>query len=212
MTVTEQAKESISVLMDEEISEIELHRLLRQFGEDSSLKESWISYQQMRAVMRREYLLSIHRHVELHNRISAAIESDETVFTPSSGSRKPLQWRKPAAGFAVAASIVAAVLVGFNSTRQPSLQASSAQESSAQQSSIQQSSIQQSSIQQSSVSVVQETGSAPVQPAFLADSELHELDPDRQRRLRQYLNQHERNVRMNSNTRTVTYKRPPSKD
>ena len=207
MTVTEQAKESISVLMDEEISEIELHRLLRQFGEDSSLKESWISYQQMRAVMRREYLLSIHRHVELHNRISAAIESDETVFTPSSGSRKPLQWRKPAAGFAVAASIVAAVLVGFNSTRQPSLQASSAQESSAQQSSI-----QQSSIQQSSASVVQETGSAPVQPAFLADSELHELDPDRQRRLRQYLNQHERNVRMNSNTRTVTYKRPPSKD
>ena len=207
MTVTEQAKESISVLMDEEISEIELHRLLRQFGEDSSLKESWISYQQMRAVMRREYLLSIHRHVELHNRISAAIESDETVFTPSSGSRKPLQWRKPAAGFAVAASIVAAVLVGFNSTQQPSLQASSAQESSAQQSSI-----QQSSIQQSSVSVVQETGSAPVQPAFLADSELHELDPDRQRRLRQYLNQHERNVRMNSNTRTVTYKRPPSKD
>ena len=181
--MTETAKESISVLVDEEISEIELHRLLRQFGEDGSLRQSLISFQQIRAVIRGEHHLPASRHLELHDRISAAIAADTTGFgasTPISTSRN---WYKPAAGFAVAASLVVAVAIGMN--QQPAVQAPLAEV---------------------------EPQQVTPQPFDDPEDELQALSPEKQKQLREYLYQHERNVRMNPNSRTVTYKKPSKKD
>ena len=80
--MTETARELLSALIDGEASEIEIHRLLRQLGEDDSLVEAWVSYQETRRVLRTPsnnevesvVHLSIQQHLKLRRRISQAIE------------------------------------------------------------------------------------------------------------------------------------------
>jgi len=135
--VTEKVKESISALVDEEISEIEVHRLLRQYPNDDELRTTFVSYQQIRAIIKQENYLSHAQHVVLHTNILAAIELEEAPVLSSemasaSASRSvqnrarrktlmmfPERMKLPAAGFAVAASIVVAVFVGFNVVDNP---------------------------------------------------------------------------------------------
>lgn len=48
-------------------------------------------------------------------------------------------------------------------------------------------------------------------PAEAEDRQLTELDDEKQRRLREYLNEHDRMVRMNPNARMVMFDNPSSK-
>lgn len=181
--MTEKVKESISALIDEELSEIELHRLLRQYDHDHSVRDTIISFQQIRTVIQGKYRLSIRRQVELHSRICEAIEAepDSTVKEV-----QPKRWRRPATGFAIAASVVVAVFIGINTERQLSPVGEEIAETQP--------------VQAIDMSTTAALTNNP-------DLELRELDEEKQKRLIQYLNRHDR-TRMNSYTRSVNYQRP----
>ena len=242
--MTEKVKESISALVDEEISEIEVHRLLRQYSDDDELRTTFVSYQQIRAIIKQENYLSHAQHVVLHSNILAAIELEEAPVLSSemasaSASRSVFfeRMKLPAAGFAVAASMVVAVFVGFNVVDNP---ANVASQDSADVLATQ--SATNTSLAASSTPLRQTTAStqldsrrtgpldaqsvsnqvamqagagSDLQSELIEDNdslgELRELDPDKQRQLRQYLNQHDRNIRMNPYARTVDYKQPKQK-
>ncbi len=196
--MTEKSKESVSALLDEEISEIELHRLLREYTDNQSIRESLISYQQIRAVVNGEHRLTTRQHLELHQRITSAVDDEEGTSVAPVDTKTPGQWHKPAAGFAVAASLFVAVIVGVNTPQQIA----------------------------DSQSATGETTNSVTDTRILTDSEqnlaresyvtspderqlqLRELDEEKQRRLREYLNQHDRMTRMNPrDTQTVIYDR-----
>jgi negative regulator of sigma E activity len=192
--VTDHLKQSISALLDDEASEIEVHRLLREFGDDGDLKTSWIRYQQIRAVSQGHHHLTESQHVSLHTRISAAIQDEEshelaTIQRPG--------WQRQVAGFAVAASLVAAVLVGVNLNQPGNLVTPALVETQSPE-----------VINTQTVSFGSDDDN--YQPntdiAFSEDElELRELDEVKQQQLREYLMRHDRMSRMNSNTRTVNY-------
>ena len=68
-------KESLSALIDGEATEIEVHRLVREFGKDASLSVSWSVYQQIRATLRRETPMASGRGLEIeqHQRLFSKI-------------------------------------------------------------------------------------------------------------------------------------------
>jgi negative regulator of sigma E activity len=203
--VTDNLKQSISALLDDEISEIEVHRLLRQFGEDDGeLKLSWIRYAQVRAVSQGYHRLDENQHLDLHSRISSAIEAEDHhgIEMPKSAG-----WRRQAAGFAVAASLVAAVLVGVNLNDPASLAAPDLV-------SVEKNVRQSAPINAQTVGNFDEPEgfSTETEVAFSEDElELRELDELKQQQLRDYLMRHDRMSRMNNNARTVNYSGSPSK-
>jgi sigma-E factor negative regulatory protein RseA len=201
--VTEQLKQSISALLDDEISEIEVHRLLREFDSESELKSAelkgtWVRFQQIRAVSQGHHHLSESQHLALHSKISAAIaDEDHHQWT---GQTRPA-WQKPAAGLAVAASLVVAVLVGINTQQQTTPTASDFVADT-----------QTQVINATPVSTnpdVSRDDNAAEMVAFNEDElELRELDVVKQQQLREYLMRHDRMSQMNqmnNHTRTVTF-------
>lgn len=195
--MTDHLKQSISALLDDEASEIEVHRLLREFseeGDDGELKTSWIRYQQIRAVSQGHHHLSESQHVSLHTRISAAIDEEQshelvTIQRPG--------WQRQVAGFSVAASLVVAVLVGVN-LNQPS--------SSAVPGLAQDDTSKTIDTLPVSFGADDQGFQTSMDIAFSEDElELRELDEVKQQQLREYLMRHDRMSRMNNNTRIVNF-------
>tara|TARA_R110002110_G_scaffold80933_6_gene210700 strand:- start:1452 stop:2099 length:648 start_codon:yes stop_codon:yes gene_type:complete len=207
--VTDNLKQSISALLDDEISEIEVHRLLRQFGEDEGeLKLSWIRYAQVRAVSQGYHRLDEQQHLDLHSRISSAIEAEDH----HSKEEIPVSagWRRQAAGFAVAASLVAAVLVGVN-LNDPTTPGAPGLVSV--DSGVEANTRQSAPINAQTVGNFDEPEgfSTETEVAFSEDElELRELDELKQQQLRDYLMRHDRMSRLNNNARTVNYSGNPS--
>ena len=194
--MTDNLKESLSALIDGEASEIEVHRLLRQFEADASLKSSWISYLQVRAVARGEKLLSADQHSELHERISLAIDNETHHFDATPLKRNvSRRYVVPAAGLALAASLVIAVFVGVSYQTGDSSQA------------IATSKTPTAINAQPVVNAYAENQVVDFGELESQEPELRELDADQQRQLRAYLNQHDR-TRMNPNVRTAMYEQP----
>ena len=72
-------KESLSALIDGEASEIEVHRLVRDFRSDESLKSSWAVYQNIGSTLRAgRGSASTEHHQQLFARITDAIESEDS--------------------------------------------------------------------------------------------------------------------------------------
>ncbi len=198
--MAEHLKQSISALLDDEASEIEVHRLLRSFSqdgkeaEDGDLKLSWVRYQQIRAVSQGYHHLSETQHISLHERISAAIDEEEAH------GAAPVQrpgWQRQASGLAVAASLVVAVLVGVN-MNQPSDSVAPDLVTTKSPTVI--------DAQTVSTSIADEAFQPSRDTAFSEDElELRELDEVKQQQLREYLMRHDRMSRLNSNARTVNY-------
>ena len=192
--MTDHLKQSISALLDDEASEIEVHRLLREFGDDSDLKVSWIRYQQIRAVSQGHHHLSESQHVSLHTRISEAIQAEESHEL---GTIQRPGWQRQVAGFAVAASLVAAVLVGVNLNQPGNLAAPGLVD------------VQSPAVinaQTVSFGADDDSYEPATDIAFSEDElELRELDEVKQQQLREYLMRHDRMSRLNNNTRTVNF-------
>ncbi|MCB1646132.1 MAG: sigma-E factor negative regulatory protein [Pseudomonadales bacterium] len=210
--MTNQIKESLSAWIDGEASEIEVHRLLRQYENDPSMKDSWVRYQQVRTVVRGESVLPPELHLELHSRISAAI-AEEAGFAesvPAAGIHKQRNWIRPVGGLAAAASLALAVFIGTqlqvtDTAGQPANAIANVPGGPAVQ----------GQLVSTNPVATQISSAAPAQqypttdyPAVADDNdgtELRELDPERQAQLRAYLRQHEQLSRLNSNQRTVIY-------
>ena len=141
--MTDTNKESLSALIDGEASEIEVHKLLRHVksieGEAGSispetedLHRSWARYQEIRSVIGPagsradgHSRMAASQHLALRLRISEAIEAEDTHklegvsslvgLTPRTAMAK---YRAPAAGLAIAASLVVAIFVGLSPLEQ----------------------------------------------------------------------------------------------
>ena len=192
-------RESLSALLDGEASEIEVHRLVRDFRSDESLKSSWAVYQNIGSTLRAgRGSVSTEHHQQLFARITDAIESEDSHSREIQKSASP---RTIIAGsLALAASMVVAIFIGIQepSESQPLANAGAQTPSMGTVSS-----------NQSPVLDVQTVANqSDVQPRT---SELVELDEEKQRRLRAYLNQHDQMSRMNPGKQFVNYKETSKK-
>lgn len=116
--------ESLSALMDNQASELELQRLLKAVEADSELKSTWSRYQIASAGLRKD--LPVIASNDFAARISAAIDAEETysiqppvtIRTDSEQTASgnviamPSRWWQQAGRVAVAASVAGALIVG----------------------------------------------------------------------------------------------------
>jgi sigma-E factor negative regulatory protein RseA len=192
-------RESLSALIDGEASEIEVHRLVREFRSDESLTSSWAMYQHIGSTLRTDSgSVSFEHHEQLFTRITESIESEDSHSREAQKSASP---RTVIAGsLALAASMVVAIFIGI---QQP------AESLPVAGTGAQNFSTGTVSSNQSPVLDVQTVANqSDVQPQT---SELVELDEEKQRRLRAYLNQHDQMSRMNPDKQFVNYKETPKR-
>jgi len=207
--VADNTRESLSALVDGEASEIELHRLLREIGQEdlnvSEVKNSWAAYQQIRSVMGNHPIYSAQQHLELNRQIGAAIDAETDFVVDTSRLVKNNRYIKPLGGLAVAASLTLAVMVGFNQLNTDDEISPTGQQSVA-----------------GTVAGTTETANLPAPDANLVvpvqmtadsqvldpaiESDLRELPPDKQKRLRAYLSRYDRQMAPAPQTRTVIHK------
>lgn len=118
--------ESLSALMDNEATELELHRLLKASEEDGELRQSWQRYQVIGSAMRGD--LPAGCYSDLSASISAAIadepapESNEELNATSEGSLsagKVVKLWSSLGRMAVAASVAGAVVFGVQNYQSP---------------------------------------------------------------------------------------------
>lgn len=103
---SERIRESVSALMDGEAEALELRRVLSQ-EHQVTVDETWRRYHLVREAMVQDSDTVAFRHVDISARVSAAL-ADEPILE----QKLHAWWYKPVAGFAVAASVAAAVVIG----------------------------------------------------------------------------------------------------
>jgi sigma-E factor negative regulatory protein RseA len=110
--------ESLSALLDDETTELELHRILAA-KDDVQLRGSWSRYQVARAVMHKEL---IEPRLDLAAAVSAALELEPAHASSPLRSHKSGLARWQGLGrIAVAASVTVAVLAGVRLYNQDQL-------------------------------------------------------------------------------------------
>lgn len=111
-------QETISALMDNEVSELELRSLLKRLPEDQQAADKWQRYHLASSAMKQDESLA---SVDISSSVMAALDAEpsydiqiadteETAAAPKSGIRDYLF--KPMASMAVAASVTAMVILG----------------------------------------------------------------------------------------------------
>jgi negative regulator of sigma E activity len=118
-----EAQESLSALLDGEVSDFELRRTLEQVDQDPQLGRQWQRYQTARSALKRETIAA--PGVDISDRIMAALEvepsyqpSADQPDAPTTGQRvfKPVsRWWRSVSSMAVAASVTAVVILGAGS-------------------------------------------------------------------------------------------------
>lgn len=125
--------ESLSALMDNEASELELQRLLKALESEPELKSTWSRYQIASAGVKGD--IPVLASSDFASRVSAAIEAEETYSAPAAHQvaanqtsvpatnvvAMPLRWWQQAGRVAVAASVAGAVILGVQQYQTPSL-------------------------------------------------------------------------------------------
>ncbi len=99
-------RETLSALMDDEASELELHRVMRDVNSDASLSATWTRYHLAGSAMRKELPLDfIDSSAELRAAIKMALV-DEPV------PRRQKAWSQALGRMAVAASVAVVAIFG----------------------------------------------------------------------------------------------------
>lgn len=100
-------REWLSALADGELHGQELGRGLDTLRKDPALQQSWQAYHLIRDTISSNLDSAVD--MQLHLRISAALESEPTILAPQ---RRPRAWLKQAAGLAIAASVTGVAIIG----------------------------------------------------------------------------------------------------
>ncbi len=111
------AKESLSALLDGEVSDFELRRLVETTSESAELQQQWRRYHVARACLKGEQQAGLE--FDISDAVMSALE-DEPTYHPSVESAeakvKPAvrsqHWWRSLTSMAVAASVTAAVILG----------------------------------------------------------------------------------------------------
>lgn len=125
----ERLNESLSALMDGEVSELELQRILKSSAASEELGERWSRYQLAASVMRREQISPVDSGLSAS--IAAAIDLEEPLSqgensaTVSASGLVNSRWWRPLSRGAVAATVAFAAILGVQQiadTQQNSVQ------------------------------------------------------------------------------------------
>ncbi len=113
--MSDDLKQQISALVDDELSVQEQPLLLKRLGQDRELARCWQRYHLISDALRQH--LPEHPSEELADRVMAALDNEPAYH--ERGGRTLPGWMKPLAGVAVAASVaVVAVLSVRNTTEE----------------------------------------------------------------------------------------------
>ncbi len=109
----EQCYEALSALVDNEVSELELHRILKDVADDDTARATWSRYQVISSVMRGDKVAATKADFSLG--VMSAI-ADEPAYADSVKSGKVNETKKVGfwgnlGRFAVAASVAGAVVI-----------------------------------------------------------------------------------------------------
>lgn len=102
--MSDKMQESLSALLDDEANELELQRVLSRAGDDSSLRQTWVRYNLVRAALSGQ--APAHPQLDISARVRESIGSKPVH--PALGKRL----LQPLASLAVAASVTAVVVLG----------------------------------------------------------------------------------------------------
>ncbi len=105
--MSEKMRESLSALMDDEASELELQRLLTRIGDDAGLRDSWCRFNTVRSVLAGQQLAGLDR--DISGAVREAIGRESAPLTSTSRHQR---WLRPLASLAVAASVTGVVVLG----------------------------------------------------------------------------------------------------
>jgi len=106
MSVQNHFEESLSALMDDEVDEMEMHRILKQVSENPALREKWHRYQLARAVLHSEMP---DFAIDVSQNVREAIGNDRSARNSRRHIKRAM---KPFGRMAVAASVAALAVLG----------------------------------------------------------------------------------------------------
>ena len=105
--MSEQMRESLSALMDDEANELEVQLVLSQIDSDEDLRCTWVRYNIARDALSAQHFSLPSADISAGVREAIAVES-----VPSSGGSLRERLLRPVASLAVAASVAATVVIG----------------------------------------------------------------------------------------------------
>jgi sigma-E factor negative regulatory protein RseA len=108
--MTDKQMENLSALIDGELDELSVQRLLGQLKDNPELTSKWARYHLMGDAMRGD--MQGFANVDLSSSISAALATEAPLTAAAPLKHSTRQWWKPAAGLSVAASVAMAVIFG----------------------------------------------------------------------------------------------------
>ena len=196
--MTEQLRESLSALMDDEATELELHRVLGELESDTALRQTWVRYQLARSAMAGQPVS--HARLDISRSVSAAIAAETGAKTSRSSLRE--RWVRPLASLAVAASVTAVDVLGG----QQLYQAGSLEGQSAP--------VAASGV--SAVGFVNSLGAVPMRASYGAQA-VPQLEPAARtayrelarQRMYQYMQEHAEHAALNSPQGLIPFARVP---
>lgn len=118
--MTERSNESVSALMDGEVADFELRRILDRMETEPELSETWQRYHTIRSVMSNDDIAN--PSIDISGSVFAALEEEETFSaeeapkTESKKSSSVISFWKPLTSMAVAASVTAVIILGVQNT------------------------------------------------------------------------------------------------
>ncbi len=114
--MSDHQQETISALMDNEVSELELRSLLKRLPEDQQSGEQWQRYHLASSVLKQDESPVV---MDISSSVMAALDDEPTyAMTPGAdvSATRTIGWReyllKPMASMAMAASVTAVVILG----------------------------------------------------------------------------------------------------
>jgi sigma-E factor negative regulatory protein RseA len=109
--MSERLHESLSALMDGEADELELRRVLAHKNSEQ-VNTVWSRYHLIQSSQQVDQSVM---HLDISERVRVAIAAEGKQATETAAEKTGLSWLRPVSGFAVAASVAAAVVVGVRS-------------------------------------------------------------------------------------------------
>ncbi len=109
--MTEQIREQISAIMDGEMDSKSCSASIK--GEE--FKQTWFRYHLISDCMHDR--IASHHDFDLTRKISESIQAEPTILAPTSNTTP--KYTKPLAGMAVAASVAAMAIIGFQQLQAP---------------------------------------------------------------------------------------------
>ncbi|MBT08867.1 MAG: hypothetical protein CMQ27_05995 [Gammaproteobacteria bacterium] len=180
-------KEQLSAFIDGETSELEELSLSRSLSQGQGLIDLWISYLKIRGATSVKDPLNSEDHRILYEKISNSIHSDETHLNSSKRSESK---RFAYAGYGVAASLVLALGIFFLPQENESL--------------VDLNTDVGEDYRRSKIDLEQVAGQSDL---LVNAPELFDLDQQKRDRLRSYLNEHERMVELESESKLANFKK-----